>query len=242
MELSNILDLNMYNRNQNFRPAAIGSYQEIQNQTALAVTQKLAFQELSFKVCISRLPPGASDEFVLKLLASCELATEIKEWKRYKTASGEPKDGGIADFHSIEGVFTCLKFIHNMKIGENILMAKSNQKTQGYLNEIREAKRAEYLKTSSDDAEVLIEKEDLADALTNGVLPYEEDLLSGGSYQTLKDCIQKVLEDGDTLLQPQVVEKVNPEIEKPIDPLLKYKEHERERQRERKIKDMEHNK
>ena len=39
-----------------------------------------------------------------------------------------------------------------------------------------------------------------------------------------------------------MTEKVNPESDKPIDPLLKYKEHERERIRERKIKDLEHNK
>ena len=63
---------------------------------------------------------------MLKLLGSCELASDVKEWKRFKTASGDPKDGGIADFRTIEGVFTCLKFIHDMKIGETTLIAKSN--------------------------------------------------------------------------------------------------------------------
>lgn len=126
---------------------------------------------------------GASDEFILKLLGSCELASDVKEWKRFKTASGDPRDGGIADFRTIEGVFTCLKFIHEMKIGDTQLIAKSNQKTIGYLNEVKEAKRTEYLKTADgQDHEILMDKEVQADAMNNGVLPYEESLLSGGSY------------------------------------------------------------
>ena len=79
--------------------------------------------------------------------------------------------------------------------------------------------------------------------MENGVLPYEEQLLSGGSYEQVKEFFQKILDHGDVQTEktPQV-EKVNPELERPIDPLQKYKEHERERQRERKIKDLEHNK
>jgi hypothetical protein len=72
---------------------------------------------------------------VKKLLGVCELSQELKDWKRFKTANGDFKDGGIAEFHSIEGVFTCLKFIHNLKIGESTLIAKANKSTVSYLEE-----------------------------------------------------------------------------------------------------------
>jgi hypothetical protein len=53
---------------------------------------------------------------------------------------------------------------------------------------VKETKRAEYLRTANgEDAEVLIEKEGLANAMDNGVLPYEEPLLSGGSYGKVKE-------------------------------------------------------
>jgi hypothetical protein len=38
----------------------------------------------------------------------------LKSWKRYLDANGNSKDGGIAEFEAIEGVFSCNKFLNNM--------------------------------------------------------------------------------------------------------------------------------
>lgn len=101
----------------------------------------MALQELSLKVCISRLPPGTSDDFIKQLLNACG---PIKDWKRFMTASGEPKDGGIADFQEIAGVFTCVKFLDGvaLKTGneaapEMEILAKTNQKTLAYLADVK---------------------------------------------------------------------------------------------------------
>jgi hypothetical protein len=94
------------------------------------VTQQYEIQELSKKVCISKLYSGAKEDFVKKLLGYCEVSGEVKDWKRFKTASGDFKDGGIAEFHTIDGVFTCLKFIHNLQIRDSTLIAKANKNTQ----------------------------------------------------------------------------------------------------------------
>ena len=75
------------------------------------VQAQLTLNDLSKKVFISKLPPNTAEEFVEKLLSSCG---QIKSWTRYKLANGEPKDGGIVEYDKVEGVFTCLKFIHNL--------------------------------------------------------------------------------------------------------------------------------
>lgn len=214
-------------------------------------------------------------------------------------ANGDPKDGGIVDFEGIEGVFTCLKFLHNLKICDSQLIAKANQKTCTYLNDIKDLRRAEYIQYLNDqkvqnlqrepvdngkdepgsdhgnpgedsndqaipDAEELKSKEELGDALTNGILPYELDMIYGGSdqYDQIYDNIQRLVD-----------QKENPEIEKKeprsaedsenlgrngsaasrknslndsrssreheeYDPLRQFKEHEREKQREKKLKTM----
>ena len=80
-----------------------------------------------------------------KLLGCCELTQDLKDWKRFKSANGDFKDGGIAEFHTIEGVFTCLKFIHNMKIGDSTLIAKANKSTVTYLDEQRDYCRQDYI-------------------------------------------------------------------------------------------------
>lgn len=69
---------------------------------------------------------------------------ELRSWKRFLDASGQPKDGGIADFETVEGVFTCGKFLHNMVIGESRLLVKANQRTQAHIDQMRETRRQEY--------------------------------------------------------------------------------------------------
>jgi len=45
----------------------------------------------------------------------------------------------------LEEVFACHKFINNLVIEGSALLAKINQKTMAYLNDMRDLKRAEYL-------------------------------------------------------------------------------------------------
>ena len=59
----------------------------------------------------------------------------MRSWKRFADANGQPKDGGIADFETIEGVFTCGKFLHNMVINGSRIMVKANQRTQTHIDE-----------------------------------------------------------------------------------------------------------
>ena len=71
----------------------------------------------------------------------------IKEWKRFLSASGEAKDGGIVEFKDTQGVFTCLKFIDGLTISQESspMIAKTNQKMMGLISDIRDSKRKEYL-------------------------------------------------------------------------------------------------
>lgn len=62
-------------------------------------------------MCISRLPLDSTDEVVRKMLSCCGV---LKSWKRFQDANGNAKDGGIAEFEAIEGVFSCNKFLNNM--------------------------------------------------------------------------------------------------------------------------------
>ena len=57
------------------------------------------------------MPLDSSDEVVRKMLSCCGV---LKSWKRYLDANGNSKDGGIAEFEAIEGVFSCNKFLNNM--------------------------------------------------------------------------------------------------------------------------------
>lgn len=149
--------------------------QDVTHMQAQQVTAQLQIQDLSKKVCISKLPVGAQEEFVKKLLGFCELSQDLKDWKRFKTANGDFKDGGIAEFHTIQGVFTCLKFIHNLKIGDSTLIAKANKSTVAFLDEQRDFCRQDFIdSTQADpsvekDLEILKQREEMADALTNGL-------------------------------------------------------------------------
>lgn len=52
---------------------------------ALAAAQTIAFDELSRKVCISRLPAGMPDDLMKKLLSYCGV---MRSWKRFLDANG----------------------------------------------------------------------------------------------------------------------------------------------------------
>ena len=42
-------------------------------------------------------------------------------------------------------MFTCHKFLHNLTYRDSKILVKANQKTQDYLNDMRDSKRQEYL-------------------------------------------------------------------------------------------------
>lgn len=119
-------------------------HDQITNQKVAQAQQTLTFQDLSRKVCISRLPEGTTDTLVNNLLSCCGT---IISWKRFQDAKGQPKDGGIAEFKDIKGVYACYKFLHNLELkeGGTLLLVKANQKTQGYFNDFIDVKREEYL-------------------------------------------------------------------------------------------------
>lgn len=119
----------------------------------------------------------------------------------------------------------------------------------GYLSDIKELKRQEYIdflkSEGADDIpneEELREKEELTNALENQPLPYEIEMFTGGPdyyahmIESFKNIINSQAEEPEktSITEIPVVQK--DEALEELDPLLKYKEHERERQRERKLK------
>ena len=81
------------------------------------------------------------------------------------------------------------------------MIAKTNQKMQSLIQDIRDSKRKEYLDFISKDASdtppsehELIEKEQLVDALTHGLLPYEIEMVGGEEkYESMKSHIHAAL-------------------------------------------------
>jgi hypothetical protein len=69
----------------------------------------------------------------------------VTEWKRFKNANGEPKEAGIADFTNLEGVYTCIKFLNNLPIQSTKILAKANQKTEAYFEDLKDLRRVEYI-------------------------------------------------------------------------------------------------
>ena len=90
----------------------------------------------------------------------------------------------------------------------------------------------------------LLEQEKACNALHVGILPYEYDFISGGTegFENAKVALKEIL--AEPIEAPVEVEKEEPEAapkyvnttQMPMDPLLKFKEHERERYRERRVR------
>lgn len=158
--------------------------------------QTINYAELSRKVCISKLPPHTTDEFVLKLLQACG---QVTEWKRFKTATGEPKETGIADYTNVEGVYTCVKFLNNLPLEDKIILAKANQKTTQYFEDVKDLRRVEYRQQLKNRGEETIPEiadlkatEEKCNSIANEILPYEFDLITGGEQAIPK--ISKAIE------------------------------------------------
>lgn len=168
-------------------------------------------------------------------------------------------------------MFTCLKFLDGLTLSvfnmstcsesSGTLLVKSNAKTLGYFQEIKDLKRQEYLdfvrkKAKEDEEEVpkeqeLIESEQLNDALTNGLLAYEKEMITGGhkNYEHIVGRLSDILEalkskDGNAenpegKSQRSESRANSEEVKAETDALLKFREHEREKHREKKVKQME---
>ena len=89
-------------------------------------------------------------------------------------------------------------------------MVKANAKTVAYLDDIRELKRHEYIQFMQDknegnpDAEVpnehdLKEREQLNNALKEGLTVYEKEMITGGyrNYENIVERVKAVVERND---------------------------------------------
>jgi len=59
----------------------------------------------------------------------------LLNWKRSITDPSKPQSFGLAEFDTLESVYICLKVIHNLKVFDNNILVKADQKTKEYLDE-----------------------------------------------------------------------------------------------------------
>jgi hypothetical protein len=89
-------------------------------------------------------------------------------WKRSIADPNKPQTFGLAEFEDLETVFACLKTMNNLKIYDNTILVKADQKTQAYLDEWVEEKSGEWFARNPNN------QIDLADLKKKGqILPYE---------------------------------------------------------------------
>jgi RNA recognition motif-containing protein len=67
------------------------------------------------KVYVSKIPPGLSDSFMMKLLETCG---SVSEWKRMTDQNGRARNWGLCEFHSVESMLKCLRLLNNLKLEE----------------------------------------------------------------------------------------------------------------------------
>jgi RNA recognition motif-containing protein len=67
------------------------------------------------KVYVSKIPPGLSDSFMLKLLETCGT---ISEWKRMTDQNGRLRSFGLCEYHSVESMLKCLRLLNHLKLEE----------------------------------------------------------------------------------------------------------------------------
>ena len=95
---------------------------------------KLSFTDEPRKLYIGRLPKGATDDYMERLLRACG---ELKSWKRSRDASGDPKAFGYAEFDNLEAVFIVLKFLNNATLTADgvtsRILVKADEKATSFL-------------------------------------------------------------------------------------------------------------
>jgi RNA recognition motif-containing protein len=67
------------------------------------------------KVYVSKIPPGLSDSFMLKLLETCGT---VSEWKRMTDQNGRVRSFGLCEYHSVESMLKCLRLLNSLKLEE----------------------------------------------------------------------------------------------------------------------------
>jgi hypothetical protein len=200
------------------------------------------------KLYVGRLPKGATDDYIERLLRVCG---DLKSWKRSRDASGDPKAFGFAEFDSLEAVFTVLKLLNNAPITvestTSRILVKSDEKTMAFLQGWVDIKRHEW----TSKLEKLGATVDMADyeekEALGETMPWEMDIIP--QYEKVKARVDRLLEnpkeviedEGNILESSHINMTVSSEVHTTPyeDPFLKFKEHEREQRRERRIRNQE---
>ena len=139
---------------------------------------RLSFTDEPRKLYIGRIPKGATDDYMEKLLRCCG---DLKSWKRSRDASGDPKAFGFAEFDNLEAVFAVLKFLNNTCITADgttsRILVKCDEKATQFLTGWVEIKKEEWFGKQVKlgikvDIEDLEQKEALGE-----ILPYEKELI-----------------------------------------------------------------
>lgn len=74
-----------------------------------------------------------------------KLCGPLLNWKRSVTDPSKPQNFGLAEFDALESVYVCLKVIHNLRVFDNNILVKADQKTKEYLDEWSNQKEQEWI-------------------------------------------------------------------------------------------------
>ena len=203
------------------------------------------------KLYVGRLPKGATDDYIERLLRVCG---DLKSWKRSRDASGEPRAFGFAEFDSLEAVFTVLKLVNNAAITVDSttsrILVKSDEKTTAFLQGWVDIKRHEWT-SRLEKLGVAVDLADYEEKEALGeTMPWEKDIIP--QYEKVRARVDRLLEnpreviveDDGNILESSHINMTSASAAEvhatPYeDPFLRYKEHEREQRRERRIRNQE---
>jgi len=91
-------------------------------------------------VYVGKIPPGVEDDFIRKLLEQCG---RVSQWRRVSDpVTGKLKGFGFCDYESALGVLRALKILNSLKIDQNELLLKVDEKTQKYLDDYQKKSEA----------------------------------------------------------------------------------------------------
>lgn len=160
----------------------------------LLPSAKLLNSDEPKKLYVGRLPKGASDDYIERLLRLCG---DLKSWKRSKDASGDPRAFGFAEFDTLDSVFTALKLLNNAPLTVDSttsrVLVKSDEKTMTFLSGWVDIKRQEWVSRLEKlgvqvDMGEYEEKEALGE-----IMPWEKDIIP--QYEKVKARLERLLEN-----------------------------------------------
>ena len=120
-----------------------------------------------------------------KLISTC---AQIKEWKRFRTASGQLRDGGIVEFTNLQGLYCCQRFLHELPLEGGQLVVKANKNTWQYMME------------QQNDPE--LDEQPQTNAYKNGLTPADIAIIWGPDEQDSGRLINQITSAIESLLNP----------------------------------------